>query len=291
MCRGILVIRVSRYFIPYITFLIIIGYKGQLLYAFAIVVFHETIHYVFARYFGFFGFNIEFIALGASIKIKNLDEASSKEDLIISIAGPLSNILLAVVFYFLYKSISYESFDMLFKGNLAIGIFNLIPAFPLDGGRILRDIINFKIIYKRANRIMINISIIIGILLMFFYVLLFLKGINNFNLGIVGVFIIISSLRENERTSYIIMGDIIKKKYKFIKRGYIENKHTSIYYKNDLLSAVSLFDKNKYNLFTILDEELKVVDIIYEEEILTALKLYGNISIEEFINIEDEKSE
>jgi len=38
------------------------------------------------------------------------------------------------------------------------------------------------------------------------------------------------------------MGDIIKKKYKFLKRGYIENRNVSIYYKQDLLTAMGLFD-------------------------------------------------
>lgn len=282
-------IKISRYFIPYVFFLIIVGYKGQILYAFIIVIFHETIHYIFARHYKFSGFDIELIAVGAVIKFRDLDEASPKEDLIISLAGPLSNILLGIVCYFLYKNYNYPQIYMLFEGNLAIGLFNLIPAFPLDGGRILRDILNFRFIYKKSNQIMINVSIAIGVFLMLLYILLFFKGSNNFNIGIIGLFTIISSLRERERISYIIMEDVVKKRYKFIKRGYIENKTTSVYYKKDLLGIVSLFDKNKYNVFTVLDKELRVIDIIYEEEILNALKLYGNITIEEFIYKEDER--
>lgn len=281
-------IKVSKYFIPYVIFLIIIGYKGQLLYAFIIVLIHEVVHYITARHCGFSGFDIELIAVGAVLKFRDLDDATPKEDLIISLSGPMINIALAVIFYFLYSNLRLNSLYMLFAGNLAIGTFNLIPAFPLDGGRILRDLLNFRFSYKKSNKIMMILSIIIGSLLMFTYVLLFFKGSTNFNMGIIGLFIIISSLKENERVAYIIMGDIIKKKYKFIKNGYIENKNTSVYYKKDLLSAMGLFDKNKYNIFTILDEEMKVMDIIYEEEIINALKLYGNISIEEFMKIEDE---
>ena len=288
MYRSSSVFKVSKYFIPYVIFLIIVGYKGQLAYAFLIVLVHEMVHYITARYYGFTGFDIELMAVGAVLKFRDLDDATPKEDLIISISGPMSNIALAVIFYFIYKNSLNSNLYMLFAGNLAIGVFNLIPAFPLDGGRILRDLLSFKFTYKKSNKIMMIFSIVIGAFLMFCYILLFFKGNTNFTVGVIGIFIIISSLKENERISYIIMGDIIKKKYKLVKNGYIENKNTSVYYKKDLLCIMGLFDKNKYNIFTVLDEELRVVDIIYEEEIINALKLHGNITIEEFIKIEDE---
>ena len=77
----------------------------------------------------------------------------------------------------------------------------------------------------------------------------------------------------------MIMGYIIKKKYRFIKRGYIENRSISIFCKKDLLSALGMIDKNKYNLFTVLDENMSVLEILYEEEIIQAIKAYGNISL------------
>lgn len=280
-------IKINRYFIPYIIFLIIIGYKGQLIYSFFIVFIHEVVHYLFARHYKFSGFDIEFMLVGAVIKFKDLDEASPKEDLVISISGPMANLVLCILFFLLHRRFPYGEFYMLFEGNLAIGLFNLIPAFPLDGGRILRDVLNLKFMYKKSNKIMIIVSIVVGSLFMFCYILLFLRGRNNFNIGIIGIFIIIASLKEKERIAYIIMGDIIKKKYKFIYRGYIENKSISIYYKKDLLNAMALFDKNKYNIFTVLDEEMRVMDIIYEEEIINALKVHGNITIEEFMKIEN----
>jgi stage IV sporulation protein FB len=286
MYRSSSVFKVNKYFIPYVIFLIIVGYKGQITYAFFIVVMHEMVHYITARHYGFTGFDIELMAVGAVLKFRDLDDATPKEDLIISISGPVSNIALAVIFYFIYRNSLNSNMYMLFAGNFSIGVFNLIPAFPLDGGRILRDLLNFKFTYKKSNKIMIIVSIIIGIFLIFCCMLLFFRVSTNFTIGIIGIFIIVASLKENERISYIIMGNIVKKKYKLTKNGYMENKSISIYCKKSLLYAMGLLDKNKYNIFTVLDEELKVIDIIYEEEIINALKLYGNITIEEFIKIE-----
>ncbi|KEH96213.1 M50 family metallopeptidase [Clostridium massiliodielmoense] len=283
-----LMIKISKLSIPYIIILLIIGFKGKIIVSFILVFFHEMVHYITAKKLGFKGFGIEILPIGAVLKLRDLDEADPKEDLIISLSGPLFNLIFAMISYFLNIKFSNEYLQLLYISNLALGTFNLIPALPLDGGRILRDILAFKTFYKRANKITVNISLVVGMLIYVYFCISTLLGMKNISIGIIGIFIIIISYKEKERIVYLIMGDIVKKKYKFIKKGYIENRSVSIYYKKNLLDAMGIIDKNKYNLFTILNDDMKVINIIYEEELVTALKNYGNISIEEYINTVDE---
>jgi len=284
------VVRISKLFIPYIVLLIILGFKGELVIAFAFVFLHELMHYITARILGFSGFDIEILPIGAVLKVKDLDEASAKEDLLISLAGPLFNLLLAAIFLILYIMNNIPYLHLIYKSNLAIGIFNLIPAFPLDGGRILRDILSTKTIYRKANEISIKVSLVLGSIFMFIYFVSVYAHKSNFNLGLISIFILISSIKEKERIVYLIMGYIIKKKYRFIERGYVENRSISIYYKKNLLSVLGIIDKNKYNLFTILDENMSVLEILYEDEIIEAIKSYGNISLREYIDIKKLKN-
>ena len=79
------------------------------------------------------------------------------------------------------------------------------------------------------------------------------------------------------------MGNIIKKRKKLVKESYIENKSSSVYYKMDLVKVLSLIDRNKFNSFFVLDEELQLLGIIYEDELIKALKDYGNMTLEEFV--------
>ena len=275
---------------PYIILLIILGFKGELVIAFAFVFIHELMHYLTARILGFSGFDIEILPIGAVLKVKDLDEASAEEDLMISLAGPLLNLLLAVIFYVLFMLFNRPYLLLIYRTNLALGIFNLIPAFPLDGGRILRDILSIKTIYRRANEISIRVSMILGSIFMFIYFVSVAANKSNFNLGLISIFILISSIKEKERIVYLIMGYIIRKKYRFIKRGYVENKSISIFCEKNLLSVLGIIDKNKYNLFTILDENMKLIETLYEEEIIEAIKAYGNISLSEYIDIKKTKN-
>lgn len=281
-------IKVNRFFFPYIIFLLFLGFKGQIIMAFLIVLFHEFVHYLTALILGFSGFDMEILPIGARLSLKELDEATPKEDIIISLSAPILNLVIAVVFYYLYKYNSLRFTYTLYMGNLTVGLFNLIPAFPLDGGRVLRSILCFKAIYKKANELTIKFSMILGIVMLVLYMLLTFFHMNNISIGVIALFILYSSKKEKERIVYIIMGDIIKKRFKFLKSGYIENKNLSIHFKCDLITALSIVDKNKYNVFTVLDDEMKVMDIIYEEELIEALKNHGNLTIEKFINIREE---
>lgn len=280
-------IRFSKYFIPYLLFLIVIGINYKLLLGFIIVIVHEMIHYIAARILGYSGFCIEILPIGAALKLKDLDEASPMEDIIISLSGPIGNFIIALISYIVYKYINNSYILLFLRYNMAIGIFNLFPAFPLDGGRVLRDILTTKFLYKKANEIALRISIILGYILLIIYFIALLYGISNINLALIAIFILVISKKEKERIVYVIMGYIIKKREKLIKRGYIENKSISVHYKLTLLQLLDLVDKNKYNIFTVLDDNMDVLEIVYEEEVINGLKDQGNMTLEQFITNRD----
>lgn len=284
-------IKFNKFFILYIILLLIIGFKGQLFLTFFIVILHEATHYFTARHYGYSGFDVEVLPIGAMLKLKNLDDADPKEDFIISISAPILNISIGCVLsilVFFFKNLSGTCLNNIIIINFTIGFFNLIPAFPLDGGRVFRDILAFKLVYKDAQKITIICSIFLGTLLMLAFIELYRLGIININLGVISIYIVVISLKEKERVVYIIMSDIIKKKIKFLKKGYIENRSVSVYYKKDLVTMLSMVDKNKYNIFFVLDDDMRVMDVIYEEEMVETLKNKGNMTIEKFINIKDE---
>ncbi len=86
------------------------------------------------------------------------------------------------------------------------------------------------------------------------------------------------------------MGNIFIKRNKLLRNNYIENKSISVYYKMGLVNVMAIIDKNRFNSFYVLDDDLRLLFIMYEDELIEALKLYGNITLEEYFNIKNKNS-
>ncbi len=113
---------------------------------FGCVLLHELGHALAARRFGIRTIDITLYPIGGVARLERMPRAPGAE-LVIALAGPAVNFAIAAgigAFFFasavlLGLSWSLESFiGELLVVNLGLGIFNLIPAFPMDGGRVLR---------------------------------------------------------------------------------------------------------------------------------------------------------
>lgn len=147
--------------------------KGLLaaLFLFGSVAFHELAHSWVARRYGIFISGITLFIFGGVAEMKG-EPPHPKAEFRIALAGPLSSFFLS----FLFFAISFYPaggirplFFYLAQINLILGIFNLIPGFPMDGGRILRSAIwNRKNDFFKATRLASRIGRNIGLFFIFF---------------------------------------------------------------------------------------------------------------------------
>jgi len=262
---------------------VICSLSSEVLLGFIWVILHETVHILVAKGFGVNLFNIYLHITGVSAELRDLDEISENKRLLVFLAGPLFNMGAIIILIWLRDSYNIILVDSSITINLGLLIFNLLPAYPLDGVRICEIILGKKILYKKAKKILVNISFgVVGTLVGLFFLTIYIHKAN-FSILIAAILITYSTFLEKEKTIYIIMGNIIKKRRKLVKEDYIENKSISVYYKKDLVKVLSLIDRNKFNSFFVLDEEMQLLGIIYEDELINALKEYGNMTLEEFI--------
>jgi Zn-dependent protease len=134
---------------PSLIELIIVGILSSVIILISILL-HELTHSLVAQKYGLIVSEIELFLFGGVSKIEKEPE-TPKSEMVIAIVGPLSSLIigfsfLIVVFLspIILSPIIYVS--LLYTGisNIGLGLFNLIPAFPVDGGRVLRAFLWYR---------------------------------------------------------------------------------------------------------------------------------------------------
>jgi Zn-dependent protease/predicted transcriptional regulator len=153
--------------------------QGLLLIAsvFGVVVLHELGHALVARRFGIATRDITLYPIGGMSHLERMPERPGQE-LLVAIAGPAVNAVLAIAIYLGLRiagvgtggdplTIGGSFAVQLLWINISLGVFNLVPAFPMDGGRILRAALAFRMDRPRAtlvaSRIGRGIAVVMGI--------------------------------------------------------------------------------------------------------------------------------
>src|SRR5882672_11660056 len=144
-----------------------------LLVVFTCVVLHELGHALAARRYGIATRDITLLPIGGLARLERMPERPTQE-LVVALAGPAVNVALALAagIAIQLRGLDRPFLQLLLQGAMLEGdllvsvfvinvwmlLFNLIPAFPMDGGRVLRALLATRMPYARATRIASNVG-------------------------------------------------------------------------------------------------------------------------------------
>ena len=144
--------------------------------AFGCVLLHELGHALTARLFGIGTRDITLYPIGGVARLERLAEKPSQE-LWITLAGPGVNLAIAVLLAIVVSlaalfgpglvlnSVAGTFLVRLLVVNVIMVVFNLLPAFPMDGGRVLRSLLSLVLGNLRATRIAVSVGVVMAALI------------------------------------------------------------------------------------------------------------------------------
>ncbi|RWH84788.1 MAG: CBS domain-containing protein [Mesorhizobium sp.] len=197
---------------------------------FACVVLHEFGHIAAARYFDISTPDITLFPIGGVARLERMPEEPGQE-FVIAVAGPLVNVAIAALIFALLggsagveQMAGIEDPRMNFLARLAgvnvfLVLFNMIPAFPMDGGRILRAALAARLSWSRATQIAATIGQ--GLAFVFGFVGLFYNPLLIF----IGIFVYLAAAAEaqnaqiREVATSVLVGDVMITEFARLERS------------------------------------------------------------------------
>jgi Zn-dependent protease len=143
-----------------------------MLLVFGCVLLHELGHALTARRFGVSTRDIILLPIGGVARLERMPEKPSQE-ILVAIAGPAVNVVIALALAGVMTAFDMSLARLSFTGglieallyiNVVIVLFNLIPAFPMDGGRVLRAVLATRLPFLQATRVASYIGQAIAVL-------------------------------------------------------------------------------------------------------------------------------
>jgi Zn-dependent protease/predicted transcriptional regulator len=246
---------------------------------FACVTLHELGHALMAKKYNYRTKDITLLPIGGIARMEEIPE-NPKHEFAVAIAGPLVNVVIAAILFPIVYGFGFipetivpyiNSFDSyiynLLYTNIILVAFNLLPAFPMDGGRIFRALLSMKMSRMKATAIAVRVGQVISV---GFFVLGFFS--NPF-LIVIGIFIFFMAQTEGE---YVKSKSMLQN---FHVRDVIIRKYFSINATDTVLDSVKLLLNVQPTDFPVVDDHNHVLGTLNRDSIINALAEKGKDEI------------
>lgn len=242
---------------------------------FLCVLLHEFGHALAARRYGIKTPDITLLPIGGVARLERMPE-NPWQEVVVALAGPAVNVVIAA-FLFVFVGVTMGFFDLaalervgvglpakLLVVNILLVLFNMVPAFPMDGGRVLRAVLAMRMNYARATQIAATIGQVVACGFAFYGLVR-----SQPMLILIGIFIYFGAANE---AAFAQM--------KHVSRGLrvsaaMVTQFQSLPLNSTLNEAVEALLRTSQHEFPVVDENGKVRGVLTRDDLIVGLRRSG----------------
>ncbi|AWX55300.1 MULTISPECIES: M50 family metallopeptidase [Brevibacillus] len=187
---------------------VVTGHFLEVITLFVIVLIHELGHVAMARELGWTVKEVQLLPFGGVATMEDSYATDPMDEIVVALAGPFLNmVMMAASYLFWFMGIWTEEWARFFLvSNLTIALFNLLPIWPLDGGRILLAVLCWFMSYRQATMIsMTGSTLFAGIMV----------GMSSlelkYNLAVIGIYLLTLNIQAFMRFPYQFFRFLVEK--------------------------------------------------------------------------------
>lgn len=266
-------VRVNILFLILGAIYVYLGLGLEITVIFASVLVHELSHTIIAAVLGVKVAEIELLPFGGQAKIEDFTGLDPDKEIFTALAGPIISLFLAAIFYFVPDFQSSRT-PLIVQINLFLGIFNLLPALPLDGGRILRAFLSRIIGYKKATARSALMGKGIALIIAAYGSYLFYEQQSGANFLAIAVILFWAAHREGKLLSYAFMRYLVHKKSELSSKGFLASRQIVSHEDTLIKGILDTTRPSYYMIVLIMDNahhplgmrsEAELIDCLFEK--------------------------
>jgi stage IV sporulation protein FB len=252
---------------------VFIGYFIELLTLFTIVFIHELGHVSMAKGFGWRVKEVQLLPFGGVAVVEESGNIPAFEEIWVALAGPLQNAWMAASAFAMkqYGVGDPAWWDYFIQANIFIGLFNLLPIQPLDGGKILTAFLSFRLCYYKTLRYCAWLSLALSAVLVIAALLqLWSHGGIQLNLLAIGLFLIYSNWFSYRHIPYQFRRFLMNREsraIKHLKQGTLAQPIV-VGGRKEIKAVVHLFMREQYHLIFVLNERGIIQKVLTEQRMI-----------------------
>ena len=278
-------IKISPFIVPAVIISYFTGFINEYIIMFLVLLLHEAGHLLSIRRHSVEIESITVQPFGISISIPDEFFENPYDEIPVAIAGPVMSILTGALVLLAEKLIFPGNKYALFfaVSSIFLGSFNLLPAYPADGGRVLKAYLSLKHGYIKSYNAVMRLTGYISLFLIASGILVFIKTNFNFTFCLTGCFLMYGILTQKNHSSKYLKKELESYRKKSlgkklpVRRIAIDGKINAIGLLNDLSPGC-------YCIFEIIEGFRKKREITEGELLDAMLKKGTNISAKDIYN-------